>query len=150
MWILVGYQRVAVILGMKYEDCGRCHQIARHVLARRLWWFTIFRIPVLPFMFDHGLLCTVCGEWTGVSALQAWSAARAGTLPLERPRPDFEALPPQDPNGNNKPPASAFFDPIEINKETRGVGHLLESVARPCGRGSHGCRLAAARPFNAR
>jgi hypothetical protein len=94
--MIVGWQRFVSILGFKTDECSNCGVIGRHALVRKTWWFDIFFIPIVLLRFQHGMVCTQCGAWTGIPFLELRRGLKSGKLPLARPRPKFEQLPPDE------------------------------------------------------
>jgi hypothetical protein len=87
-----------------------------HLLVRRVTWFTIFFVPVVPIRIAHGMARQACGTWTGIGWRTMRRALRERRLTMDRPRPGFAAGPGRaDPvTGRSQDPA-AFFDPVEVN-----------------------------------
>ena len=90
--ILIGWLRKAIILGLKFDECPKCHKPGPHILARMTYWFTVFRIPIVLLWIRHGILCPECGTWEWISFLRMRRALRTGLLPLTRERLGFREI----------------------------------------------------------
>lgn len=88
--IRIGWMMHAVILGVKVDECARCHHVGPHLLLRKTHWFTVFGVPVVLLWIQHGMLCAECGEYTGLAYGTVRRGMKAGRLPLDRERPAFE------------------------------------------------------------
>jgi hypothetical protein len=111
--ILFGWRRLTHILGSKLDECLKCGTIGQHLLVRKSYWFSLFFVPVLLLRLKHGMVCTNCGEWTGVPMLKMIRGTQSGRLPLERVRPKFAAVEPDQ--WGRKPTAAEVLDPIVHN-----------------------------------
>jgi hypothetical protein len=114
--ILIGVRTWIHMLGTKLEECLQCGVIGQHLLIRRSEWFTIFFIPILPLGIRYGLTCVACKKWTKIPRGQMTRGIREGRLPLDTPRPKFDATEPD--YMGNKPTAAQFLDPIVRNDKT--------------------------------
>lgn len=90
--ILIGWLRKAIILGLKFDECPKCHEPGAHILARMTYWFTVFRIPIVLLWIRHGVMCPKCGTWEWISFLRMRRALQSGSLPLKRDRPGFREV----------------------------------------------------------
>ena len=55
-----GFQTVKVFGAAFKRMCDHCHNEEFWVLFRRITWFTLFFIPMIPYKFERMLLCPVC------------------------------------------------------------------------------------------
>jgi hypothetical protein len=119
-----GWRRFAIILGTKIDECASCGVIGDHILIRNTWWLHIFWAPIILLRFKHSMICGSCGAETGIPFLQMLRGVRNRSLPLNRQRPKFEAMPP-DASGF-KPTAAQYFDPVTPNpKRSLGAWYFL-------------------------
>jgi hypothetical protein len=51
------------------RKCSVCHQVTNFELCKQTTWFTLFFIPVIPYSFDHCLVCSnsKCGAYSYIS-----------------------------------------------------------------------------------
>jgi len=125
--VIFGWLRRITTLGEKREEC-RCGSIGPHVVARKTYWGHVFWVPVLLFWFRHGMMCTNCGEWTGLSYREVRQALKTGALPLARSRPQFAAVRPQLADDFGRLPTEpGFFDALTVNPK-RGAFDLYLKV----------------------
>jgi hypothetical protein len=112
IFFLIGWVRRFSVLGIKVDECEACGEIGPHTLGRKVWWGTLFHIPLLFLRFQHGMVCANCGAWSGIRFDRMWRGLWSGRLPLGRPREHFIALPP-DEHGVTADVA-AVMDPIQV------------------------------------
>lgn len=122
--VLGGWRRFAIILGTKMDECASCGVVGEHALVRITWWLHVFWVPIILLRFKHAMVCESCGAQTGIPVLQMLRGVRNRSLPLGRPRPKFEAMPPDA--AGFKPTEAQFFDPVTPNpKRTPGAWYFL-------------------------
>jgi hypothetical protein len=122
--VLIGWRRFAIILGSKIDECAGCGAVGDHVLVRITWWGSLFWVPVLLLRFKHAMICAQCGAETGIPWLTMVRGAHNRSLPLDRARPRFEAMPP-DASGF-KPTPAQYFDPVTPNpKRSLGAWYFM-------------------------
>jgi len=83
--IIFGLMRRFTILGIKLDACTSCGRECDHVVGRKTRWGHIFWAPVLFLGWEHGMLCSSCGAWTGIPWRQVRAAMKSGELRLDRP-----------------------------------------------------------------
>ena len=113
--VWLGYCLRSIVLGTKIEDCEACHTIGPHLLIRRTWWFTVYRLPVALVRLNHAMVCANCQALTPVPFLVMRRALKARSFPMTKSRPDFDGLPAVDERGISKPSAHEVFDPVIVN-----------------------------------
>ena len=62
MFIIWGFRNTEKVLGhthMAYQ-CSNCHNVSNYKVFRRISWFTLFWIPLIPFSFSHYVTCPIC------------------------------------------------------------------------------------------
>src|SRR5437016_2009425 len=111
--IVFGWRRWSNILGTKVDEWLRCGTVGQHLLVRKTFWFSLFFFPVLLLRVSHGMICSNCGEWTGIPLLTMLGGNRSGRLPLQRPRPNFGQLEPDA--WGRRPQAAHVLDSIVRN-----------------------------------
>jgi hypothetical protein len=114
--ILIGLLRKAILLGLKFDECPKCHEPGAHMLARMTYWFTIFRVPIVLLWIRHGVLCPNCGTWEWVSFLRMRRALQTGLLPLKRERPGFREVVRQQFGAEEEGDLAALGLPVGANK----------------------------------
>jgi hypothetical protein len=119
--ILWGWMRRPTVLGVKLDQCDRCGSLTHHALVRSSYWFHLFWIPVVLFRLRHDLMCTKCGERTGLAFSQAHRAFKDESLPLPaRQRSAWPYIQEELWQQTGKRPNQAeFFDPV-IRNPKRG------------------------------
>jgi hypothetical protein len=113
VFIIFGWMRRFTVLGVKLDECQTCGQVCEHVVGRKTNWFTLFWMPVLFLGFSHGMLCSTCATWTGLSFGAVRDAMRTGRLSLDRQRPASTAA--LEAEGASLVEARAAFDRLLVN-----------------------------------
>lgn len=121
--ILYGYERHGTVLGVKTEQCTTCHVTGPHQLVRKVWWASLFTIPLVPLWFRHGMACTACGAWTGIRWGTMRKALRDRSLPFpERKRTDVWEIRQAAADERGMIPNEAeVFDPVIVNPKRGGA-----------------------------
>ena len=44
------------------ENCGVCNNEVKMMLLRQRVWFTLFLIPVIPYVSKYYILCPICSK----------------------------------------------------------------------------------------
>lgn len=62
MFIVWGFRDTEKILGYTEQlyRCEHCNNVARHKMFRRIHWFTLFWIPLIPTSFKYFGCCPIC------------------------------------------------------------------------------------------
>lgn len=82
MFIIFGWRKTQKIYGKKPQPaCPVCTNDSSYYV-RRINWFTLFFIPVLPLSFDYMKICSVCGKVTNLSKKQFMAELES---PIEQP-----------------------------------------------------------------
>lgn len=123
--ILIGLRRLTSILGTKIDECLKCGTIGQHLLVRKSYWFSLFFVPVVLLRLKHGMVCSNCGEWTGIPMLTMIRGTQSGRLPLNRVRPKFAAAEPDQ--WGRQPTAAEVLDPI-VHNDKAGLASIYVRV----------------------
>jgi hypothetical protein len=92
-FIIFGLLRRFTVLGMKLDECATCGNLAEHVVGRKTAWGHIFWLPVLFLGFSHGMICSACGTWTGLSFGDVRAGMKTGKLSRNASRATSTLLP---------------------------------------------------------
>src|SRR5581483_11405740 len=55
-----GFQTIKIFGPVFKRMCDHCHNEEFWILKRRITWFTLFFIPIIPYKIEWMLLCPVC------------------------------------------------------------------------------------------
>ena len=114
--VIFGWLRRFTVLGLKVDECTNCGNISQHAVGRKTHWGHVFWIPVLFLGFTHGMLCSICGHWTGIPWKTVRASMKTGVLAIDHPRPHAQAYLESltSPQGF-APKASDVFDKFVVN-----------------------------------
>jgi hypothetical protein len=94
MFILFGLRTRSKVLARLLLVCNLCGRPAAQTVYRRMRWFTLFFIPVIPISRHYRMQCALCGQVGTISKEDAdrLVAMAAEAAPSE-PEGAHEALP---------------------------------------------------------
>lgn len=62
MFLLFGFRSRVHTLARLLLICRACNRPAAQTIYRKVRWFTLFFIPVIPFSRKYLMQCAMCGE----------------------------------------------------------------------------------------
>jgi hypothetical protein len=113
VFLIFGWMRRFTVLGIKFDECTACGQVCEHVVGRKTNWGHVFWMPVLFLGFEHGMVCSTCGTWTGLPFGEVRDAMKTGRLAIDRQRPHAIAALAAD--GVALVDSTAAFDRLLVN-----------------------------------
>jgi hypothetical protein len=100
MLIIFGFRTRVKALARLLLVCSVCGKPAAQTVYRRVRWFTLFFIPVVPVTRQHRMQCALCGSVSSISKEDAdrlaAEAARTSAADSSQPAPldgSHEAIP---------------------------------------------------------
>ncbi len=77
MFIIWGFRNTEKILGYTEQPyrCTHCNNVAHHKVFRRIHWFTLFWIPIIPTSFKYFGCCPICNYGQQLKKEQAMELA---------------------------------------------------------------------------
>jgi hypothetical protein len=67
MFLIFGFRTRVKALARLLLICRACTRPASHAVYRKMRWFTLFFIPVIPLSRKHLLQCAMCGHVGAIS-----------------------------------------------------------------------------------
>ena len=78
MFIIWGTKTMDKVLGyskVSYQ-CGRCHNAIDYKIFRRMKWFTLFWIPIIPLSCKYYIACPICNYGSKITKAEALEQIR--------------------------------------------------------------------------
>lgn len=78
MLIVWGFRNTEKVLGYTQPpyNCGHCNNVSYHKVFRRIKWFTLFWIPIIPVSFSYYGCCPICNYGQRLNKEQAFELAQ--------------------------------------------------------------------------
>jgi len=67
----LGKQTVKKLGKTREQVCERCHKPSQRVLVKVVDWFTLFFVPIFPYLTRYALICPLCDDAREVSRDEA-------------------------------------------------------------------------------